>query len=178
MNGLLRGLAWMAIGQVVQEATRPPAPPPRPLPPPDVQQDRLYAAENEVWTEEALEYPALLLDRLVYERPDLALVNSTCLPTLYFVTPEASKNSFADYNNHRIVLVREWASEAIVVLHEYAHFLVADRFGHGVQGHGAEFAGIMLVLVRAAEQMNYLEHGTAQRLTDAYRRHGVVFYDY
>jgi hypothetical protein len=50
------------------------------------------------------------------------------------------------------------------VLHEVAHCLTPVD----VAAHGPEYAGVLLSLVRRA-----VDPGTAQRLEDAFSRHGV-----
>lgn len=57
-----------------------------------------------------------------------------------------------------------WARQEVVVLHELAHCLTPGHYA----AHGAEFAGVMLTLVR-----HKLGNDTARKLRESYRAHRV-----
>ena len=72
------------------------------------------------------------------------------------------RRATADGNG--VLQMPRWARTELVLLHEVAHCLTPTMFA----AHGAEFAGVLLSLVRRA-----VDPATAQRLEDAFARNRV-----
>jgi putative metallohydrolase (TIGR04338 family) len=130
--------------------------------PRDSQRARLYRAEDEVGpgrrlpTVEALQ---AYVDGLV-----AAEWFSARWGDRWFEVRPGYGHRRATADERGVLQLPRWARSELVVLHEVAHCLVPTSFA----SHGAEYAGVLLSLVR-----RQLSAGVAQALEDAFQRHRV-----
>ena len=130
--------------------------------PRDSQRARLYRAEEEVGAGRPL--PTVeLLQAYVDDLGGTDWFRARWGDRAFEVRPgHGHRRATADRDG--VLQMPRWARTELVLLHEVAHCLTPTTFA----AHGAEYAGVLLSLVRRA-----VDPGAAQRLEDAFGRNRV-----
>ena len=130
--------------------------------PRDSQRARLYRAEDEVGPGRRLATVEALQAYVDDLRGTDWFRSRWGTPSFEVRPGYGHRRATADRNG--VLQMPRWARTEVVLLHEVAHCLTPATFA----AHGAEYAGVLLSLVRRA-----VDSGTAQRLEDAVASHRV-----
>ena len=115
----------------------------------DSQKGRLYKAEKVLGPLsqrlETTEEMATYLHKVINRAPIQKRYGKFLRAVLEVRPGYRCRSAFGNYN---WIKMPKWSRTQYIVLHEFAHSLTQRKYGHGVAGHGREYASIYLDLVR------------------------------